>query len=145
MEMAREMLRTKDVDNAPADASGLVEPVYDVAVDELNQEEIQILATEVEKEKRQVALDQQDIDQKALAINSKIATEDAWDKKVAKVEAKVNRIVDPYKGYEARKADARKLDEAQLKVYENEINSKEKAETKRIEAPKAEPRKAEVK
>jgi hypothetical protein len=116
--MARELARVKQTEvDAPASAEGLVEPVYDVAVDELTHEEVQILATEVQKEK-QAARNEEVVDQKIQAINSKIAAEEAWDKKVAKVEAKVDRIVAPFKGYETIKAETRKLDEAQLKVYE---------------------------
>ena len=134
--MAREKLKPQrdysdeNLDTLPA-AADVVEPVYDVEVDELNHEELQILATEVGKEK-QAAKNQEAVDIKVMEIESKIATEKAWDEKVARVESKVERVIPKPKGYERRVGEIRKLDEAQLKVYETQRDDQRKAEEKRI-------------
>ena len=143
--MAREKLKAQfeysdDLDTLPVTQ----EPVYDVEVDELMHYELQILATEVEKEQR-AAKEEASVDLKVKEIESKIAAEKAWDEKVAEVEAKVTRIVPKPKGYERRVEETRKLDEAQLKVYETKLDDSRKAEARRVETHRAEPKRVEHK
>jgi len=129
--------------NEPLPPNAVSSDVYEVGVDQLIQREIDILNSEVQKQKL-LPREEENIELKVQSIESFIATEDAWDKNLSEVESKVNVLRPPSDKYKADKADLRKLNEDQLKVYEGQLDRSQKSEAKRVEDQRVEPKRIEA-
>jgi hypothetical protein len=129
--------------DAPLPPYAVTSDMYEVGVDTLVQRELEILNSEVQKQK-QLPRVEEDIELKVQSIESFIATEDAWDKNLSEVEAKVEVLRPPSDKYKTEKADIRKLNETQLKVYEDQLDTIQKKEAKRVEDQRVEPKRIEA-
>lgn len=130
--------------NEPLSPNAVSSDVYEVGADQLIQREIDILNSEIQKQKL-LPREEENIELKVQSIESFIATEDAWDKNLSEVESKVNVLRPPSDKYKSDKADLRKLNEDQLKVYEGQLDRSRKNEEKRVEDQRAEPKRIEAK
>lgn len=124
--------------NEPLSPNAVSSDVYEVGVDQLIQRELDMLNSEVQKQKL-LPREEENLELKVKSIESFIATEDAWDRNLSEVEAKVNVVRPPSDKYQSYKADQRKLNEDQLKVYQGQLDRSRKSEDKRIEDQRAEP------